>query len=300
MAEAKTRVSVIGPGNLGSKLAEALIANGCDVAVWNRSPGRVEPLAGLGATVAATLQAALERAQVVVFALPDYDVVHDLFAPAIAAGWLRGRLVLSMGTGDGEQARRARDAFVGGGAEYLDGDCGTYPSAIGTDASACIYSGPRALYDRIEQSVVKAFGRDGAWVGEEIGAANALFMASSGFFMSSLVSYFESAAHAARHEISVAAYTDFSIKYLETLRDLFATSQPLLERRDHASIGYAALSLYVSAVETIAADAASVGARTDVLAAAIAYLREGVAAGYGDDEVSALYEVLLDAQPQQA
>jgi 3-hydroxyisobutyrate dehydrogenase-like beta-hydroxyacid dehydrogenase len=294
----RLRVSVIGPGNLGSKLAEALLAEGADVAVWNRSPGRLTPLVEAGAVAPATLEAALEHAEVVVFALPDYDAVHELFDPAIAAGWLRGRLVVNLGTGDGDQAARARDAFVGGGAEYLDGDCGTYPSAIGSDASACIYSGPRAAFDRIEAGVVRAFGRDGAWVGEDIGAANSLFMATSGFFMTSLVSFFEGAAHARRHDISVAAYTDFAIKYLETLRDLFATSQPLMESRDHGSVGYAALSLYVSAVETIRADAEAVGARADLLGASLRYLAEGLEAGYADSEVSALYEVLLDDERQ--
>lgn len=39
------RVAVIGLGNMGSGLAEALVSAGVALMVWNRSPGKSQPLA---------------------------------------------------------------------------------------------------------------------------------------------------------------------------------------------------------------------------------------------------------------
>ena len=293
MADGKTRVSVVAPGNLGSAIAEALLKAGNDLAVWNRRPGRTEKLVAAGAVEPGSLQEALERAEVVVFALPDHDAVEELFGPALDAGWLKGRTVLNVTTGDASDARATNERFTAGGADYLDGDCGSYPQAIGTDASACIYSGPKAVYDRIEETVIKPIGLDGAHVGEDISAANALYMATTGFFFTALSGYFEGAAHATRHGIGADEYTAFGIKYMDTLRDLFTESAPLLRKRDHSSIGMAALELYLSGADSVLTDAEAVGARTDMLQVAIRYFTESVEAGHAQDEISAMFEVLM-------
>jgi 3-hydroxyisobutyrate dehydrogenase-like beta-hydroxyacid dehydrogenase/ketosteroid isomerase-like protein len=288
----KTRVSVIGLGNLGSALANALLRGGCDVVVWNRTAGRADTLVEQGAKAAATLREALAPAEVVVFALPSYAAVEEVFGEVLDNGWLSGRAVVNITTGDAAQARAARDKFVAGGAEYLDGDCGSYPSAIGGERSLIIYSGPRTLFDRLRDSIITPLGSDGAWVGEDIGAANSLYMATTGFFLSSVVAYFEGAAHADHHGISVQAYADYSVKYLDTVADLITSSTPLMQSHDHAGMGQAALSAYLDASRTVEADAADAGARTDLLNATTRSFEAGVVAGHGDSEVSVLFELM--------
>jgi 3-hydroxyisobutyrate dehydrogenase-like beta-hydroxyacid dehydrogenase/ketosteroid isomerase-like protein len=292
MTTTRTRVSVIGLGNLGTALAGALLRGGCDVTVWNRTPGRTGALVEEGATAAPTLRDALEHAEVVVFALPSYEVVEELLGDAIANGWFKGRAVVNITTGDAAQARAARDKFVAGGAEYIDGDCGSYPSAIGTDDSLIIYSGPRTLFGRLTESIVEPLGRDGAWVGEDIGAANSLYMATTAFFLNAVVAYFEGAAHADHHDISVQAYADYSVKYLDTVVGLIKSSTPLMQSHDHTGIGQAALAGYLHAARTVEADAVRAGAPTDLLSVTTRSFDAGAAAGHADSEVSVLFELL--------
>jgi 3-hydroxyacyl-CoA dehydrogenase len=49
-----TAVAVAGLGAMGSRIAARLVAAGHERTAWNRSAGKVEPLAGLGAFPAAT------------------------------------------------------------------------------------------------------------------------------------------------------------------------------------------------------------------------------------------------------
>src|SRR5256885_6938192 len=46
------RIGWIGVGRMGYELASRLLRAGCDVAVWNRTRSKAEPLAHLGATIA--------------------------------------------------------------------------------------------------------------------------------------------------------------------------------------------------------------------------------------------------------
>ncbi len=41
----------VGTGRMGYQLANRLLAAGCDVAVWNRTRSKAEPLAEAGATI---------------------------------------------------------------------------------------------------------------------------------------------------------------------------------------------------------------------------------------------------------
>src|SRR5215472_9360202 len=66
-----TAVAVVGPGAMGSRIAARLVAAGHEVTVWNRSAGRAEPLAGLGAFPAATPAEAASRAEVLITMVAD-------------------------------------------------------------------------------------------------------------------------------------------------------------------------------------------------------------------------------------
>jgi 3-hydroxyisobutyrate dehydrogenase len=66
-----TAVGVVGLGAMGSRIAARLVAAGHEVTVWNRSAGKAEPLAGLGAFPAATPAEAASRAEVLITMVAD-------------------------------------------------------------------------------------------------------------------------------------------------------------------------------------------------------------------------------------
>lgn len=61
-----TRITVLGLGAMGSRIATRLLASGHAVTVWNRSPQATAPLRALGALVAGTPIQAVESADIVI------------------------------------------------------------------------------------------------------------------------------------------------------------------------------------------------------------------------------------------
>ncbi|MFK7936902.1 MAG: NAD(P)-dependent oxidoreductase, partial [Saprospiraceae bacterium] len=73
------KITFIGLGIMGSRMAANLLKNGVEVTVWNRSPEPVEPLLAQGAKTAKTVNAAVENADVVFSMLSNPAAVEAVF-----------------------------------------------------------------------------------------------------------------------------------------------------------------------------------------------------------------------------
>jgi 3-hydroxyisobutyrate dehydrogenase-like beta-hydroxyacid dehydrogenase len=79
-------IAFLGLGRMGAPLAHRLLAAGHDLTVWNRAPERAAPLGAAGAAVAATPDAAVRAADVVITMLADGPALHavtERIAPAM-------------------------------------------------------------------------------------------------------------------------------------------------------------------------------------------------------------------------
>lgn len=71
-------IAFLGLGHMGTPMAHRLVADGLDVAVWNRTPARAEPLGAAGARVAATPAEAADGASVAITMLADPAAVESV------------------------------------------------------------------------------------------------------------------------------------------------------------------------------------------------------------------------------
>jgi 3-hydroxyisobutyrate dehydrogenase len=74
----RTTVAVLGTGTMGRPIAQNLVRTGFVVRVWNRTREKAEPLAEMGAIVAATPAEAADEAHFVITALTDLDAVVEV------------------------------------------------------------------------------------------------------------------------------------------------------------------------------------------------------------------------------
>ena len=84
-------VCVIGLGNMGSALAEALLTSGHRVTVWNRTASKCDPLSAAGASVAASVSKAAAAAKVIIVCVTDHNAAMSLLQADDIASALRGR-----------------------------------------------------------------------------------------------------------------------------------------------------------------------------------------------------------------
>jgi 3-hydroxyisobutyrate dehydrogenase len=160
------RVTVLGTGIMGAAMARNLVRAGHEVTVWNRSRGRAEPLAGDGATIAATAPEAVARAEVVVTMLSDGAAVESVMAEDGALGALPDGCVWVQASTVGVEATERLAELAGeAGVAFVDAP------VLGTRAPAeageltVLASGPDEALDRV-QPLFDAIGSTTRRLGE--------------------------------------------------------------------------------------------------------------------------------------
>lgn len=161
------RVGVIGLGIMGAPMARNLLRAGHEVVVHGRSPARVEPLVGLGASAAPSPSALAARVEAVVTSLPDGPDVEQVVAgpDGILAGASPRLLVIDTSTIAPDVARTLAERSAARGVDFLDAPVsggqqgaidGTLSIMVGGDAGAVARARP--VLDAIGRKVTHMGG----------------------------------------------------------------------------------------------------------------------------------------------
>ncbi|MCJ1677484.1 NAD(P)-binding domain-containing protein [Streptomyces sp. APSN-46.1] len=179
---AKTPLTLLGLGAMGTALARTWLAAGHPLTVWNRTPAKAEALAAEGAAVAASPAEAVAASGLVVLCLLDDASIGS----ALDGVGLAGKDLVNLTTGTPAEGRARAVWAEERGARFLDGGIMGTPSMIGNPAAGgyVFYSGSRRLFDT--HRTVLEVPAGARFVGENPGCAAlhdvALLSAMTGLF----------------------------------------------------------------------------------------------------------------------
>jgi 3-hydroxyisobutyrate dehydrogenase len=93
-------IGIAGIGKMGATIAQRLMEAGHKVSVWNRSVGKVKPLADAGATAAGTPADLAGSAEAVITILTDAAAIDAVYngPNGLLSGDVRGKLFIEMST----------------------------------------------------------------------------------------------------------------------------------------------------------------------------------------------------------
>jgi 3-hydroxyisobutyrate dehydrogenase len=116
------RIGVAGVGKMGTAIALRLLEVGHAVTVWNRSKGKLEPLAQAGAKVAASAAALANEVEVIITILSNAEAQRDVYegAAGLLAGAISGKLVIDMSTVQPGDERALADKVLAKGARFVE------------------------------------------------------------------------------------------------------------------------------------------------------------------------------------
>jgi 3-hydroxyisobutyrate dehydrogenase-like beta-hydroxyacid dehydrogenase len=171
-----TRVALLGTGLLGSGFADGLLARGgTELAVWNRTRAKAEPLARSGARIAATPAEAVEGAEIVHLVLLDDDTVDATIAALRPALGARSVILDHTTNLPGRTATRA-ETLAAAEVAYLHAPVFMSPAAARAAKGMMLVAGDQAVFHRVSDHLEPMTGS--LWyVGErpDLAAAYKLF-----------------------------------------------------------------------------------------------------------------------------
>ncbi len=279
------RVAVLGTGIMGAAMARNLIKARMEVRVWNRSREKAEPLAADGAKVADSPAEAASGADFLITMLSDADVIAEVVGEGdVLPGLAEEGVWIQMSTVGIEGNDRLAKLAEENGVTYVDAP------VLGTKQPAeqgnliVLASGPEEVREKC-QPVFDAVGNRTIWLGPA-GEGSRLKLVTNNWIVGLLGTLAETIAFARATGVDPARFFEaieggaMDVPYAHIKGNMmvekdFPTSFPAkLARKDAGLVLNAARD---SGLGMAVAEA--VAARFD----------EAIEAGYGEEDMAAIY-----------
>jgi 3-hydroxyisobutyrate dehydrogenase-like beta-hydroxyacid dehydrogenase len=160
------RLGWLGTGRMGSELVRRLLAAGCDVAVYNRTKARAEPLAAAGAKIADSAAELAGRDIVFVTVGTSQDLIDALTGPAgLLSSAAAPAAVVDCSTISAEASRQVRERLAERGCALLAAPVMGNPKVARAGRLTLAVSGPRPAFDAA-RPYLDLLGAGATYVGE--------------------------------------------------------------------------------------------------------------------------------------
>jgi 3-hydroxyisobutyrate dehydrogenase len=153
----------IGTGRMGYEMAGKLAQGGCDIAVWNRTRAKAEPLTKYGAKVVDKLPELAER-DIVFCMVSTWDDVKEVMQKLLAAP-NKPKMVIECSSISLEGSAELRKILSGHNIQYLAAPVSGNAKVIKAGKLTFVVSGPKAAYEAAKP-YLDMMGTGSSYVGE--------------------------------------------------------------------------------------------------------------------------------------
>lgn len=283
----KATVAVLGTGIMGAAMARNLLKAGMEVRVWNRSCDKAESLAEDGARIAGSPAEAARDADFLLTMLSDASVVAKVVSEDVISALAKDAVWLQTSTVGVEGNKRLARIAAENSVAYIDAP------VLGTKQPAeqgqlvVLASGPEETHEKCEP-IFAAIGSRTLWLGAA-GAGSQLKLVTNNWIAGFLGALAETVAFAEAIGVDPMRFFDVIeggplyapfawVKGKMMIEKEFATGFTLeLARKD--------AGLMLEAAETG-------GQRLKITEVVKARYDEAIAAGHGEEDMSAIYRAV--------
>jgi 3-hydroxyisobutyrate dehydrogenase-like beta-hydroxyacid dehydrogenase len=153
----------IGTGRMGYAMAERLAKGGCDIAVWNRTPEKAEPLKKHGAKVVNELKE-LASKDIVFVMVSTWEDVKEV-VDKLLSGSGRPKMLVECSSISLEGSAELREKLKNKQVEYLAAPVSGNAKVIKAGKLTFVVSGPKAAYEAAKP-YLDMMGTGSSYVGE--------------------------------------------------------------------------------------------------------------------------------------
>lgn len=169
MQENKHRIGWVGMGRMGYPMAERLVNGGNDVAVWNRTRAKAEPLTDKGATIVDNLSDLADRDILFTMVSTGSDLKEIIFGETGIVDGRSGpapRILVDCSSIGVEDSQSIRGRIQELGSEFLSAPVSGNGKCVKAGKLSSVVSGPEASFEVVKPYLETIAGSGVAYVGE--------------------------------------------------------------------------------------------------------------------------------------
>jgi 3-hydroxyisobutyrate dehydrogenase-like beta-hydroxyacid dehydrogenase len=291
--EMPKEVSVIGLGAMGSTIARLMIEAGYRTTVWNRTDTKADALVQQGAVLAPNAADAIDASPTTIICVYDYAATNNILQTEAVAAVLSGRTLIQLTTGSPQEARDAEAWVHQHGAKYLDGALQVAPDQMAQPDTTILLSGADDAF-KSSEPLLRVLGGNLSYLGEQIGAASAMDLATLSCLYGMILGFFHGATICEKEGFDVGTYGSIVAAIAPSFGEFLKHEGNVIQSGDFA-ISQSPLRISVEATERMLQIAQASGLNLEFPRFADSLLKQADAAGYSNEELAAVVKVLRPA-----
>ena len=291
MASKTASVSVIGLGNIGSALANALLRAGHRVTVWNRTSSKADTLLSQGAVLADSAISCLTASPLTIICVLSDDAVRASLSGlgAETSTQLFSHTLVNLTNGSPNQARGTGEWLARLGlTNYIHGGVMVPPHLVGGPHCFTVYSGSSTAFEEHENTLA-AIGAS-KFVGSDAGSASLYDVGMLTAMYGLLGGYFHSIAMMKAAGLSAVEFTNnFIVPFMPPIVQLLpefarqVDSEEFGPKKDGSPMGMLGVSL-----DNIIATSNELGIKYELMSVVKDWVEKRVKSGGWNDEMSSV------------
>ncbi len=286
------KVTILGLGLMGTALAEALLNAGHEVTVWNRTAAKSAALAQKGAHATDSPAEGFAASEITVISVTDHHATLEILGAVALGAMTEGKFLVQLSTITAEESLETARWAATQGVGYLEGSVFGLPKSVHEGTAMILVSGPRAVFDMVEP-VLRSFG-EAPYLSEKTGAAVTFDRVYYAWVYGSWLAFIQGAAMAHAMGFSVDAYTRVVVARCSAAPERYRFFGRLIADRTHDDV-QCRLDVHSAAFAETLAMCRATGVNDALPAAITSNFDRAIAAGLGDKEITAIFEILIDA-----
>ncbi|PLP57294.1 6-phosphogluconate dehydrogenase [Mesorhizobium loti] len=281
-------ISILGLGAMGQALAARFHQQGHTVTVWNRTPGKAGALTTKGAREATSAADAVTASNIVVMCVLDYAASGAVIDDTASA--LSGRVLVNLTNGTPVQARAAAERVAALGAAYLDGGIMATPPMIGGEHALILYSGSKAAFDAHADALRDLGAAD--YLGADAGLASLHDLALLSGMYGLFAGFFHASALVDSEGIRAGAFLKLLGPWMTAMMGELPGYAEKIDSGRHDLNVVSNLGMQTASLDNILTATREQGVATDLLDPMLGLFRKRDGAGFGDEDISGVLELI--------
>ena len=282
------QVTIIGLGQMGTRLAELLVAKGYIVSVWNRTPAKADGIVGV--KVFENLEEAIRQSPLVVICVLDYAAVDRILDGISDKSMLAGKTLVNFTTAEPREAEELETILADLNAGYVNGAIQVAPDQMGLPETTIIVSGNQKHFERSREALA-VFGGNIKYLGDRAALASAMDLATLTWLYGSYVGLIHGIVLSQKTGLSLSAFSEILGEITPGFTEFFKHQIGVVEKGDF-TISQSPLSISVAATQRIHNAFRNAGAQEDFVKSISDLLQKAESLGLADQELVSLVKVV--------
>jgi 3-hydroxyisobutyrate dehydrogenase-like beta-hydroxyacid dehydrogenase len=248
MTKEQKKISIIGLGQMGRKLAQLYADGGYDVLVWNRTESKANGLKGV--KVAPSVATAIADGDLHIICVLDNTATLDMLNSLPDKSLLKNKTVVNLTTGSPGEAATLEALINRHGGGYLNGAIQVAPDQMGLPGTTILVAGERSVFDD-NKIALDILGGNLRYLGDKAAASPAMDLATLTWLYGSYIGLIYGMKLCQEFALKLEDYRDIIAEIVPGFTDFFKHEVNMVSQGTY-EVTQSPLSISVSATQRIA------------------------------------------------